>query len=518
MARLTASRPPRRLPRPRRFARARGLSRLRGPSRARRVRRPGSLAPLRHRGFRLLAAGQLASNVGDACYAVALPWYVLAGHGGALLLGTVLAAYGIPRTALLAIGGHASDRWRPWTVMMASDTVRALAVAALAVAAALGPARAVILVPIAAVLGAGEGLFLPGSFAIVPALLPDEDLQSGNALASGGTQLATLAGPAVGGLLVALLGPSPAFALDAASFVVSALMLARLRGAARPAVASAARPASPAAASPATASPAGPAAAGPVPGTPTLRGLLRSERVLQVALLITIAANLGSGGVSEVALPALAHGPLRDGAAGYGGLIAAFGAGALLGTLAAGRARRARRPAIAGSFAYLAEAVFLGAVPYLGGTIPAGAALAAFGLLNGFGNVLVITTFQRWAPPALLGRLTGLLMLCSFGVFPVSVVLGAVAVHNVGPAPFFPFAGAAIAIAIVVGLSQRSWREFGAVTPAASRQEAPRRASLAQTTASGGSCAGLRHRRRRLGRMRARGPAERGSGRAGDAD
>jgi predicted MFS family arabinose efflux permease len=355
------------------------------------------------------------------------------------------------------------------------------------------------------VLGAGEGLFLPGSFAIVPVLLPDEDLQSGNALASGWTQLATLAGPAIGGVLVALLGPSPAFALDAASFVVSALMLARLRAAQRPAVSGAAAAAS---------SPA----AGRGPGTPTLRGLLRSERVLQVALLITIAANLGSGGVSEVALPALAHGPLHAGAAGYGGLIAAFGAGALLGTLAAGRARRARRPAIVASFAFFAEAVFEAVVPYLGGTLAAGAALAAFGMLNGFGNVLMITTFQRWAPPAALGRLTGLLMLCSFGVFPVSVALGALVVHDLSPAPFFPLAAAAVAIAIVTGLSQRSWRDFGAVTRPASRQKTPCRASLAQTTASGGSCAGLRHRRRRLGRMRARGPADRGSGRAGDPD
>jgi hypothetical protein len=44
------------------------------------------LTPLRDRGFRLLIAGQLASNIGDAFYAVALPWYVLATHGGALQL------------------------------------------------------------------------------------------------------------------------------------------------------------------------------------------------------------------------------------------------------------------------------------------------------------------------------------------------------------------------------------------------------------------------------------------------
>ena len=58
------------------------------------------------------------------------------------------------------------------------------------------------LVPIAVVIGAGEGLFLPGSFSIIPSLLSGDDLQAGNALASGGTQLATLAGPAIGGALV----------------------------------------------------------------------------------------------------------------------------------------------------------------------------------------------------------------------------------------------------------------------------------------------------------------------------
>src|SRR5580658_5074719 len=100
-------------------------------------RLPRNLTPLRHRGFRLLAGGQFASNVGDAFYMVALPWYVLASHGGAILLGTVLVAYGIPRTVLLAVGGHASDRWRPWTVMMSTDTVRVAGAAALAVAAGL---------------------------------------------------------------------------------------------------------------------------------------------------------------------------------------------------------------------------------------------------------------------------------------------------------------------------------------------------------------------------------------------
>jgi hypothetical protein len=52
--------------------------------------------PLSSPSFRLLAAGQLTSTAGDYCYAVALPWLVLSTHGGPVLLGTVLACYGVP--------------------------------------------------------------------------------------------------------------------------------------------------------------------------------------------------------------------------------------------------------------------------------------------------------------------------------------------------------------------------------------------------------------------------------------
>ncbi|HEY1573367.1 MAG TPA: MFS transporter [Pseudonocardiaceae bacterium] len=403
---------------------------------------PRSLKPLRHRDFRLLAIGQLTSNLGDACYAVALPWYVLAVHGGPLLLGTVLAAYGVPRTALLAFGGSASDRWRPWTVMMASDTVRALGMVALAVAAGLGPANVAVLVPIALVVGAGEGLFLPGSMAIVPTLLPDEDLQAGNALSYGGTELATLVGPALGGALVALIGPAPVFWVDAATFAVSAATLAGIRIRKLHAVAATTEPA------------AEPAA------RPSLRSLLR-EPVLLIILLTTVAANLGASGSFEVALPALAHGPLHTGAAGFGGLVAAIGAGGLIGTLVAGQVRQSRRPAIVCSIVFLGAAVTLSLVPYVGTAIATGVVLAIDGMLIGFANIVMITVFQRWTPPAVLGRVTGLLLLCSYGMFPVSAVVGALVVQYFGPAPFFPVAGACLATAILVALCQRRWRQLG---------------------------------------------------------
>jgi MFS family permease len=165
------------------------------------------LVPLRHRRFRLLAAGQFASNLGDAFYAVALPWYVLRADRGAVLLGVVLAAYGIARAATLLAGGSAADRWRPWTVMLVADSVRAVLLALLAVVVATSGPTAWELVPIGVLVGAGEGLFLPGSSAVVPSLLPDEALEAGNAVLSGSTQLTGLVGPAIGGAVVAVTGP-----------------------------------------------------------------------------------------------------------------------------------------------------------------------------------------------------------------------------------------------------------------------------------------------------------------------
>lgn len=390
-----------------------------------------ALAPLRHREFRLLATGQLTSNVGDAFFAVALPWYVLSGHGGVLLLGAVLTAYGIPRTVVVAFGGYAADRWTPWSVMMVADTTRAVATCGLAVIAAAGPADAGLLLPVAVVLGAGEGLFLPSSMAIVPALLPDQGLQAGNALTSGGTQLATLIGPAIGGGVVALVGPATAFGVDAVTFAASTFTLRLVRSHQRPQSATADGEITTAPQTRTIGLEQSVSAHGP---TPTLRTLL-SERVLQVILITTVAANLGSGGLSEVALPSLAHGPLHAGATGYGALIAAFGGGALLGTILAALSYRPRRQVLIGSFAELIAAGCLAAVPYLGGAIPAAGALLMFGMLIGLANVVYITAIQRWAAPALMGRLMGLLTLSGYGIFPVSVLLGSITVHTLGPAP-----------------------------------------------------------------------------------
>jgi MFS family permease len=89
--------------------------------------------PLAARSFRLLAGGQFTSTLGDYCYAVALPWLVLSSHGGAILLGTVLACYGVPRMVLIPVGGVLADKVGPRTVMLAADAGRCVLVAAMAV-------------------------------------------------------------------------------------------------------------------------------------------------------------------------------------------------------------------------------------------------------------------------------------------------------------------------------------------------------------------------------------------------
>jgi hypothetical protein len=400
--------------------------------------------PLGVRSFRLLCGGQLASTIGDYCYAVALPWLVLSEHGGAILLGTVLACYGVPRTALIPAGGVLADRLGPRTLMLMADAARCVLVAGLAVLAARHVVSLAALGPTAALIGAGEGLFIPASYAIMPSLLDGEQLAAGNALSTAMVQAGSLLGPALGGALVAGTGASTAaFAVDAASFGISALTLLLIPR--RPASGSVAAVA---------------AEASEADGAGGVLALLRRSRMLQVILVVVIAANLAGGGMSEVAMPALAH--ARYGAAGYGALLACLAVGGIAGTLAAARTGGLRAPAMFASAVFLAESVCIALVPYVGGEPGAAALLCLSGACNGLGNVTFLTVMQKWVSPALLGRVMGALMLCSFGSFPLSVAVSGVLVRHLGPVPFFPVAGALVAVAILFGLTQREFREFGA--------------------------------------------------------
>jgi MFS family permease len=447
----------------------------------RRLTKSFSTGPLAVRDFRLFGLGQLGSTVGDYCYAVALPWLVLSAHGGTVLLGTVLACYGVPRTVLIPVGGILADRLSPRAVMLAADLVRCVLVAVLTVFAARSLVSVAFLGPVAALIGAGEGLFLPASAAIMPSLLPAEQLQAGNGLSAAMIQIGSLTGPVLGGILVTTAGPTPAFAVDAASFAVSAASLALMRGQRAPEQADATEQSAPEPATQAdTAKPAAPAGAAaparadaPAPPAGEQVGIWRlvlGARVLQAILIISVLANFVIAGAFEVALPALAHD--RFGAAGYGALIACLGLGALAGTLTAAKLTSLRRPAIGACAGFLIGGVAIAFVPFLGGLPGAAAAALVFGAAGFFGNVIVVTLLQQWAPPHLLGRVMSLIMLASIGAFPASVALSGVIVRHIGPAPFFPAAGGVLVLTVFLAATIREFRDFGATETAASDQAA----------------------------------------------
>jgi predicted MFS family arabinose efflux permease len=416
--------------------------------------------PMAIRNFRLLSLGQSTSTVGDYCYAVALPWLILSGHGGTVMLGAVLACYGIPRTLLIPIGGALADRLGPRKLMLIADASRFVLMSLLAVLATR-PADALgVIVPIAVLLGACEGMFLPASLSIMPTLLPAGQLPTGNALASATIQIGSLAGPVLGGLLVAPAGVTPAFAVDAASFGVSAVALALIRikpTAAEPAAAAAQAEAQ--AGAGAGQAEAGVAAADPGPGS---WQLLRQFSVLRIILAVAVVANLTAAGTFDVALPALAH--ARYGASGLGGLIACFGAGSLLGTLAGARMSSLRRPFAVACRGFVIEAVLLSALPLLGGLPGAITAILLAGLCNGFGNIVLYTLIQQNAPSQSLGRVMSLLTLAAMGTYPISVWLSGLLIKHLNAAAFFPIAGVTLGIAVLGALSQREMREFGATT------------------------------------------------------
>ncbi|MGB6454693.1 MAG: MFS transporter [Streptosporangiaceae bacterium] len=428
-----------------------------------RLRAAVSGGPLADGNFRLLTGGQLTSTVGDYCYAVALPWLVLSGGGGPALLGTVLACYGVPRVVGLPAGGVLADKLGPRRIMLIADTVRAILAGLLVLVAARHVTALAVLGPIAVGLGAGEGLFLPAASSIMPSLLVTDRLAAGNAINMAALQSGSVLGPVLGGAMVAAGGSVPAFAVDAASFAVSAVTLALIR-------LSRAATTLPATAEPAATDAASPPAS-PVEAAPGLWQFLRRERLLKLLMLVTLVANFGAAGTFEVAAPTLAH--ARWGAGGYGALLACIGAGTVAGTLAAATASRLRRPAVAAGLALLLCAAGIAAIPFLGGLPGAAAAALLLGVGLGFGNTVLITLVQQWVPGLLLGRVMSLVMMCAIGFFPVTTAVTGVLVHVLGPSPFFVIAGAGLAAAILGALSQPVFRGFGASAAKPAEELAP---------------------------------------------
>jgi MFS family permease len=180
-----------------------------------------------HRDFRLLLAGQSASTIGDRIVIVALALYVTE-IGTPSDVGIVLACHAVPLVGFLLIGGVWADRLPRHLVVVATDLIRFGLHALLAVLIFTGFVEVWHIAVIEACFGTAEAFYRPAFTGLVPQTVPEDEIQPARAAFGTIETIAEFAGPALATALVLGVGPGWAFALDAATFVVSAAFLVRL--------------------------------------------------------------------------------------------------------------------------------------------------------------------------------------------------------------------------------------------------------------------------------------------------
>lgn len=189
----------------------------------------------RERRFLLLVGARVVSVLGNGFARVALGFAVLALPGASPgRLSLVLACQALPQLAFILVGGVIADRMSRSRVMVTADVVGAGAYAGLAALVLTGHAPLLAMCLLAVVAGTATALFSPAMEGIVPLVVPADRLQQANGWLRVGTNSSLLLGLALSGVTVALVGAGWALALNAGSFVVSAVLTTRLRVATRP--------------------------------------------------------------------------------------------------------------------------------------------------------------------------------------------------------------------------------------------------------------------------------------------
>jgi MFS family permease len=428
------------------------------------------LAPLRHRDFRLLWSGMCVSLLGDGLFLVALAWQVYTLSNAPTALSVVGIALTVPWVGFLLLGGVVSDRFDRRRVMLATDLARCVVVGIIAALSMSGALRLWHLVVLVALYGVGAAFFGPAFDAIVPDILPREALAQANSLDQIVRPIALrLAGPAVGGVLIDAIGTGAAFAVDAASFAVSALALLAI--AAHPRVTHAAR--------------------GSIGGD-MRAGLAYVRR--HVWLWATFAsaaiAYLLFMGPTEVLLPFVVKNDLRAGATGLGLVFAAGGIGSVGCAVLLGQRGLPRRDI---TFMYVAWTLATFAVAGYGlARALWGLMLASFifNSLETAGTIVWATAKQRHVPAALLGRVSSLDWLISIGLLPVSFALTGPVSSAIGVRTTLVVGGVVGGVVTFAALLLPGMREVEGLDastanePSAAPSEPPTGTGLAASTAS----------------------------------
>jgi predicted MFS family arabinose efflux permease len=362
-----------------------------------RRRLPASLGE--HGTFRLLFWGQALSVMGDRITPVAIAFAVL-GLGSATDLGVVLAAGGIPFALFALAGGVWADRVGRRKVMLASDIVRAASQTATAVLLLTGTAEVWMLAVLAFVYGTAAALFMPALMGLIPQTVRHARLQEANALLSLTRSVASVAGPAVAGVLVVAAGSGQAIAVDAATFAFSALCLARMR-----------------------ISEEAPA----VEQEPFLAGLrggwneVRSRAWLRWGLIAMSIYHVFVLPAVFVLGPALSADRL-DGASSWAAIVACFGIGGVLGNVLAMRIPL-RRPVFIAALALVGASTQAAIIGSGLGTV----GIAALELLAGVCVALFFTlwdlSIQEQIPSHIVSRVSAYDFSVSMGLMPLGMAV-----------------------------------------------------------------------------------------------
>ncbi|MGK5168914.1 MFS transporter [Geodermatophilus sp. CPCC 205761] len=343
---------------------------------------------LGRRDYRLLLLSFTTSKLGDFLYIVALVAYVFAQTGSAAWVSAAALSRFVPYTLLSPIAGVIADRYERRTVMAAGDVVQLAVMTGLTVTAAMsGPVPLVVV--LSAVAASAATLYHAAASAMVTTVVPEDELAAANALMSTVDEVAFVAGPAGGALLLLFGQPAIALGINAATFGISALLLLAIRTRSRRTT---------------------PSAHGSVLGE--LRegvGALVGDRVVLVLVGCLVAGTLVYG-VELVVLVLVSSELLGTGSQGLGWLLAASGVGGILGATLSPRFARARRPRLTIAILVLLTGVPLAALALVRAPAVAYLVLVVEGVAIVALDILIETTMQRTVPRDVLGRVSGLVL------------------------------------------------------------------------------------------------------------
>ena len=357
---------------------------------------------LRHRDFRLLFTGQAVSVIGDSLFPIALAFAVLDGlDGSAAELGLVLAVQVVPMTFLVLVAGVWADRMSRRRLMLVSDLGRAAVQAVLAVLLLTDSAQLWHLLVLCAAYGALEAFFRPAAGGLTPSLVPADELQQANALVGLAQNAGHVIGPAAAGALIVVLSPGAAIAVDAGTFVVSAIFLFLLREPARE----------------------------PHPEyTPhfwdELKGGIAEvrQRRWMLAFMPPFSAYHFIALPCVLALGAVLADQELGGAGSWAIITSSFGAGTILGSIV-GLRWKPPHPMLAATLAFVGAGCQPAIIALAGST----AAIAAFEALAGIAVAIGFTqweaTLGRLIPGRALSRVTSLDWFTTVGLMPLGYAI-----------------------------------------------------------------------------------------------